>query len=168
MQHVMICLAVVALSAPLPAEAQEETLTPDADTAQGQSGIVSGGDLGKLMRAEYIIGSDFYTMNASMIDWATEWEWNDARFYDQVDERWERIGEVDDIVLSRDGRLVGVIVEVGGWLDIGDSEVLLDMADVRAVGGGADYDYEREMDFVTSLSKEQIGNMDPVDGSWWQ
>lgn len=168
MKHVMICLAALALSAPLPAPAQEETLTPDADTAQGQSGIVSGGDLGKLMRAEYIIGSDFYTMNASTIDWATEWEWNDARFYDQVDERWERIGEVDDIVLSRDGRLVGVIVEVGGWLDIGDSEVLLDMADVRAVGGGADYDYEREMDFVTSLSKEEIGNMDPVDGSWWE
>jgi sporulation protein YlmC with PRC-barrel domain len=37
----------------------------------------------------------------------------------------ERIGEVDDILITNDGRAVGLVIGVGGFLGIGESHVLV-------------------------------------------
>jgi hypothetical protein len=144
--------------------------SPFAATAQDMtsSGIVTGEYRDGLLRAESLIGAQIYTMNHDELDYETEWGWTDNRYYDGLDDRWENIGEVDDIVLSRDGNLIGVIAEVGGFLDIGDSEVLMSLDDLRIVGGGVGFDYgTNNVSFVTNLSEEQIEGMEEVDTGWW-
>jgi sporulation protein YlmC with PRC-barrel domain len=42
---------------------------------------------------------------------------------DAYDATGEEVGEVEDIVLDRDNRIVAIIAEVGGFLDIGDTTV---------------------------------------------
>lgn len=47
----------------------------------------------------------------------------------------ETIGEVEDVVIDRNGNLVGVIVSVGGFLGIGDKDVALDWDHVDLAPG---------------------------------
>jgi len=43
----------------------------------------------------------------------------------------ERIGEINEIVLDKDGKIAAVVVGVGGFLGIGEREVALDFKSLR-------------------------------------
>ena len=43
----------------------------------------------------------------------------------------ETIGDINEIVLAKDGRVAAVILEVGGFLGMGEHEVALDFKSVR-------------------------------------
>lgn len=60
----------------------------------------------------------------------------------------EEIGDVEDILIDADNRIVAVVAEFGGWLDIGDREVILPL---EHLGLQAD---RRKL--VVSLTREQI------------
>jgi len=53
--------------------------------------------------------------------------------YDVFDSVWNEIGEIEDIVLSKDSEMVGIVTEVGGFLDIGDKHVIISVPDVNLV-----------------------------------
>ena len=55
---------------------------------------------------EAMIDADIYTLEREY----DETEWFDTDYYGSVDTDWEEIGEVDDIVVSRDGRIVGLVL----------------------------------------------------------
>jgi sporulation protein YlmC with PRC-barrel domain len=61
-----------------------------------------------------------------------------------VQDTWNDVGEVDDIVISRDGKVEAVIVDVGGFLGIGEKAVALDMGSLQFV---ADTSTEDPADF---------------------
>lgn len=46
---------------------------------------------------------------------------------------WDNIGEVNDILISRDGQVDGILVDVGGFLGIGERTVAVDMSALRLV-----------------------------------
>jgi sporulation protein YlmC with PRC-barrel domain len=46
----------------------------------------------------------------------------------------ETIGEVDEILLNAEGRIVAVSAEIGGFLDIGDREVVLGLEQLSRDG----------------------------------
>lgn len=50
---------------------------------------------------------------------------------------WEDIGEINDVILSRDGNVEAVLVDVGGFLGIGERRIAIDMASVRFVADDA-------------------------------
>lgn len=58
----------------------------------------------------------------------------------------ERIGEIEEVLMNPDGEIVAVTVEVGGFLGIGDKEVIIDLAQFQREGGR----------FLISLTREQI------------
>ena len=160
-----MCLRTTAIAAfagalGLAAAAQESSMP-------GQySGFVSDEDAEQLLSADEVMDAELYTMNAAY--GAEEWsgsdlatQWQETDFYESVGPNWERIGDIDDIIVSRDGRLIGVVAEVGGWLDIGDSEVLIDLRDLKVVAPGGD------IGFVTRLSRAMIEGMDEVDEGWF-
>jgi hypothetical protein len=107
------------------------------------SGIITGEQYANAIRADEAIEADVYSMNESYDEAA--WGAND--WYDEVGADWENVGEVEDIIISRNGRVIGLVVETGGWLDIGDESYVIDL---RMVGEGDD------IDFVTRLSQEQM------------
>lgn len=48
-------------------------------------------------------------------------------------EGWNDLGEVNDIILGRDGSVDAVLVDIGGFLGVGERQVAVDMAALRFV-----------------------------------
>jgi sporulation protein YlmC with PRC-barrel domain len=97
--------------------AQTTTKTPsttDKNTAQttttqsGASGLtVSGIDANNVMMASNMIGTTVYSTNN------------------------ENVGDINDIIIGKDGRVEGVVIGVGGFLGLGEKDVLLPLDRVQ-------------------------------------
>lgn len=61
----------------------------------------------------------------------------DADNYAGVQEGWNDIGEINDIILTRDGKVDAVLVDIGGFLGIGERKVALGMENIRFVSDSA-------------------------------
>ena len=131
-----IAISALALSLSAGAAASQER----AEDGLG-SGIVSADDMNRLIRAETIMDSPIYSLSPE--GYEGEWEeseyyegWQEVGYYDAIGEGWEQVGEVSDIVLSPDGNLVGIVAEVGGFLGLGDSQIVLDLSQLKLVRTG--------------------------------
>lgn len=85
-----------------------------------------------------IHASDFIGMRVYSSEAALE-----AEEYAGLQDGWEDIGEINDVVLSRDGAVEAVLVDIGGFLGIGERQVAVDMNALRFVsdsGTGEDPD----------------------------
>jgi hypothetical protein len=58
----------------------------------------------------------------------------------------KRIGEVDEVLMTSEGKIAALAVEVGGFLGIGDKEVVMELNQLRREGDT----------LMTDLTKEQI------------
>lgn len=112
----------------------------------------------ELIRTRDITGGTIYTMNEAY----DEGSWRMGRAYDRIDTNWNDIGEIEDVILNKDGQLIGIVAEVGGFLDIGDKHVMLPIDDIKLVPVD-DASYA----LVTRLSEEQLEELDSVDEGWW-
>lgn len=74
------------------------------------------------------LASDFTGMTLHAIDPAAPM---DAQATDRDD--WENVGSIGDIVMSQDGDVRGVLIDVGGFLGFGARTVMIDMADISFV-----------------------------------
>lgn len=97
------------------------------------------------LQASELIGSRVY---------ATETEINTDNTFDKADADWDDIGEINNFLVSRDGKINAVIVGVGGFLGLGEKNVALRMSELRFLkktGDDAD-DYF----VVVKSNKEQL------------
>ena len=46
---------------------------------------------------------------------------------------WQDMGEINDMIITRDGTVASVLVDIGGFLGIGERQVAMDMDDIRFV-----------------------------------
>lgn len=83
-------------------------------------------DRENMIRTRDITGGNVY----SMVD---PEPWDASTMYDGVAETWNDIGEIEDIILDRNGRMTGVVAEIGGFLDIADKHVVVPIDNVRLV-----------------------------------
>lgn len=127
------------------------------------SGTMGPDMLDNMIRTSNIVGGDVYAVDVD--DGWTEDEWNEMEFVESPGENWEDIGNITDVVLSPDGRQVGLIVSHGGFLDIGDDTVLLTMDDVRRIGTVDALD--GDFNYVTRLTEDQIEQMEEVEENWF-
>lgn len=112
---------------------------------------------GDLIRSRDITGGEIYTTNT-----ADDEGWNGATTYDTIGAGWNQIGEIEDVVLSRDGQMVGIVAEVGGFLDIGDKHVVIPLEDVNLVATD-----DRSYAYVTRMNEEDLEAMQGVDEGFW-
>jgi hypothetical protein len=111
-----------------------------------------------LIRTGDIVGGEIYRLDIA--DGDTTWASNEPYTYDS---NWENIGSVEDIVLSKNGQMIGIVGEVGGWLGMGDKMVLMPIEDVRlSVTDTGEYAY------LTKMSKEQVDAAQGVDEGFWE
>jgi sporulation protein YlmC with PRC-barrel domain len=61
----------------------------------------------------------------------------DADEYDGVQEGWNDIGEINDIILTRDAKVDAVLIDIGGFLGMGERQVAVGMENIRFVSNGA-------------------------------
>ena len=78
---------------------------------------------GPSVAASDLIGARIYASEAAV----------DADASEGVQEGWNDIGEVNDLVIGRDGTVDAVLVDIGGFLGIGERQVAVDMAALRFV-----------------------------------
>lgn len=112
---------------------------------------------GNLIRTRDITGGNIYTMNE-----ADDEGWDPDMRYNEVGADWNEIGEIEDIILSKDGQMIGIVGEVGGFLDIGDKHVLISIDDVNLVPVD-----DKTYAFVTRLNEEQLEELPEVDEGFW-
>ncbi len=112
-------------------------------------------DRDNLIRSRDITGGEVYSMS-------TADEWGTDTIYDSVDTSWNDIGEIEDIILDRNGQMIGVVAEVGGFLDIGDKHVVIPLQNVRLVPTD-----DKTYAIVTNKSEEELEQMEDVDEGFW-
>ncbi|WP_146038056.1 PRC-barrel domain-containing protein [Tabrizicola aquatica] len=78
---------------------------------------------GPSVAASELIGARIYASEAAV----------DADAYAGVQEGWNDIGEVNDVIIGRDGTVDAVLVDIGGFLGMGERQVAVDMAALRFV-----------------------------------
>ncbi|MCK0150439.1 PRC-barrel domain-containing protein [Marivita sp. S6314] len=110
-----------------------------------------------LIRTRDITGGTIYTMNE-----ANDEGWNMDFVHNGLGDNWNDIGEIEDIVLNKSGQMVGIVAEIGGFLDIGDKHVVLSVEDVNLVAVD-----DETYAFVTRMSEEQLEELREVDEGWW-
>lgn len=114
-------------------------------------------DTDNLIRTRDITGGDIYTLNGPM-DEDTWGNWE----ADGVGPDWNDIGEIEDIVLNKSGQMIGIVAEIGGFLDIADKHVMIPVSDVNLVAVD-----DRSYAFVTKFSEEELEQMESVDEGFW-
>jgi hypothetical protein len=111
-----------------------------------------------LIRTRDIVGGEVWRMDPE----ADNVTWTENGTYEGTGEGWERIGSIEDIVLSKDGQMIGIVGEVGGFLGLGDKMVLMPVENVRltAIDDG-------QYAFVTQMTQEDIEAAQDVDEGFW-
>jgi sporulation protein YlmC with PRC-barrel domain len=72
----------------------------------------------------------------------------------------ENVGEINDIVFGNDGKILGVVVGVGGFLGIGEKDVLVSLESVKMVKATDGSDTTQ---LVVDASKETLENAPGFD-----
>lgn len=115
-------------------------------------------DDGDLIRSRDITGGTVYAATD-----AERENWLGWGSYDSVGENWRDIGEIEDLVLGKDGQMIGVVAEVGGFLDIADKHVMISLEDVSLVPAD-----DEEYALVTNKTEEELEALPGVDEGFWE
>lgn len=113
---------------------------------------------GDLIRSRDITGGTIYAATD-----AERENWLGWGSYDSVGENWRDIGEIEDLVLGKDGQMIGVVAEVGGFLDIADKHVMISLEDVSLVPAD-----DEEYALVTNKTEEELEAQPGVDEGFWE
>lgn len=148
--------AVAQTAAPGTAPA-ETTLAPAAGMAN-----VPG------FRASDFTGMNLYTLNPEVVTElrstrapAEGWNeraarWTSTDTFIAGRDRWEDVGSINDIILSQDGEVRGVLLDVGGFLGIGARTVMIGIDDLYFVADTQTPENLSDFFVVASLSREQL------------
>lgn len=137
-------------------------LTASAFALMMSTTAIAGSNMTKLETYRIDQSSDIYASNfIGMRVYAAEKDYDaldqNSAVKPGVEKDWEDIGEVDDVILSRDGKVKAVILGVGGFIGVGEKDVAVDMKNLKLVREeGDDDDYF----LVIKASKESLTEAD--------
>lgn len=135
------------------AEAGAEMKQEAGEMASSADNMFNGSPDG-LIRTRDITGGAVYAVDAD----GDMSDWDEGMTYDTVSEDWDNVGEIEDIVLNSDGSFRGIVAEVGGFLDIGDKHVLLEIDNAKFVPID-----DGEYSVVTNMTKDQLMELQDID-----
>ena len=76
---------------------------------------------------------------------------NEATVAEGAEKEWDDIGEINDIIVTKDGKVTAVILGIGGFLGMGERDVSISMDKIRIL---SDEDGDRFL--VVNTSKEML------------
>ena len=98
------------------------------------------------LRASTFIGMRVYATEASI----------DAAEYNGKQEGWDDIGEINDVILSRDGNVDAVLVDIGGFLGMGERQVAVSMDAIKFVSDTATGDAPDDFFLVMTAARADL------------
>ena len=126
--------------------AMEEAVVPMSDTNPGIS-------------ASWFQGKAIYTTNQPS---TTAWD-NNANWGTELPGDWNQIGDVSDVVLSSDGQVMGYIVDIGGFLGLGQHTVLLSPDVANLVDFDDNVLWGDDAVFATNYTQEELEALPEVE-----
>ena len=105
--------------------------TMPATDAAGTAATTEGG-FGYMAAPTDMSAEDFIEKNL----YVSETDPDTTATYNDADEGWESIGEIDDLVISETGEVKGVLVDIGGFLGMGEKTVSVSMDQLRMIRDG--------------------------------
>ena len=139
MKRLLMTTAMIAVGA-TGAFAQTQTEAPAADAKPAEVQASTNSSFRAEAGPMEVQASDFIGMRVYTAENAT-----DADSYAGIQDNWEDIGEIHDVILSRDGAVEAVLVDIGGFLGIGERQVAVNMDAIKFVSDdateGDDSDY---------------------------
>lgn len=124
---------------------------PDMQVAETETDPLAPGAAGNGMLRE---GMNEVALGALSVD-----ELIGSRVYGASD---EDLGEIDDVLLSADGQVEAYVIDVGGFLGIGEKPVALAAADLSIL-----QDNNGELTVFTPFTEEQLDAQEAYDEDLW-
>ena len=156
-----LALTVATTGAWAGSHSSSETVTDSTNSTMMESTNMADNmsldDASNLIRTRDITGGTIYTTNA-----ANDEGWSMDTIYTEVGADWNDIGEIEDIILNKSGQMIGIVAEIGGFLDIADKHVMIPVSDVNLVAVD-----DRSYAFVTKFNEEELEQMESVDEGFW-
>ncbi len=116
-----------------------------ATPATGEMGFAYAAMAGD-MSAENFIGKRLYTSETEVEMGAT---------MNEIDQNWNDVGEISDLVISQDGQVQAVLTDIGGFLGLGERTVAVSMDQLRMIRDG---DSQGEYFIVLTANREALEN----------
>lgn len=104
---------------------------------------------GEEIQASGFIGARVYAADKDVNEEATWLDW------DGTATNWDDIGEIHDVLMTRDGDIAAILVDVGGFLGMGEKQVSVSMDKLKLVSDGDDAE---DYFVVFQASPEMIEN----------
>lgn len=167
MKKFMLTTALVAATS-MAATAQTADTTPGA---AGADVIVAPQAMGQTINVPAFLVSDFtgkslYTLDTEetralrdqrgAAPGAARLQWESSATFAPDRDAWDNIGSVDDVVLSQDGEVRGVLIDVGGFLGFGARTVMVDIDELYFVTDDSNPDRPGDFFVVAAMSTEQL------------
>ncbi|WP_435170619.1 PRC-barrel domain-containing protein [Falsirhodobacter sp. 1013] len=141
----MLASPVVAQTATQPAA----TTTATSDTsAMGYNYTSMTGD----KSAETFIGKRLYVSETD-VDANAEMT--------EVDQEWDDVGEISDLVIGEDGQVKAVLTDIGGFLGMGEKTVAVSMDDLVVIKDG-----DSPNDYFTVLKSDRASLENAPEFDW--
>lgn len=95
----------------------------------------------------------------------SEMRWESSATFTASRDAWEDIGNIDDVVLTKDGEIRGVLIDVGGFLGFGARTVMVDLDDLYFVADDDQPEDISDFNVVASMSRDQLEALPEWDDS---
>lgn len=143
----MLAAPVVAQTATAPATATEPTtMAPEDDSAMAYNYSLATGD----KSAETFIGKRLYVSEVGKRLYVSEVEVDANAEMTEVDQDWDDVGEISDLVIEEDGQVKAVLTDIGGFLGIGEKTIAVSMDELAVIQDG-----DSPGDYFTVLTSDR-------------
>lgn len=144
-----------------------QTATPapaDAVAVAGGNAAMAAAAYVPAFRASDFTGNNLYVLSPEVVtqlrgtaahDERTA-RWTSGETFIAGRDQWDDIGAINDLIMTQDGQLRGVLLDIGGFLGIDARTVMVDIADLYFVADSTTPDDLDDFFVVASLSREQL------------
>lgn len=141
-----------------------------ADNHATADGAMSGGQNVPAFLSSDFVGKSLYTLDTDqarelrdtrMGGDRTTWDnnsmgWNSGETFSAGRDSWEDVGSIGDIVMTQDGEVRGVLIDVGGFLGMGARTVMVDVDELYFVADETNPEDISGYFVVSALSEAEL------------
>lgn len=146
-----------ALAAALAVPALAQTTDPTAP-APAQAPAAGAAAHVPAFRASTFTGMRLYAFDTDLSGTSTgaDARWTSGAAFEAERDRWENIGSINDIVMTQDGEIRGVLVDIGGFLGFGAHTVMVSMDELFFVPDETTPENLNDFNVVAAVSRAEL------------
>lgn len=154
MKKLMMTTAIVAMTSMGAIAQTADTTTAGSDTAAMNRNVPAFVASDFTSKTLYTLDSEEARALHDANGERARWESSPTFAADR--DAWESIGDISDLVITKDGDVRGILIDVGGFLGFGARTVMIDIDELYFVADESNPDALADFMVVAALSKEQL------------